>query len=264
MAPKTIVVPLDGSSFAERALPVAKVLARRLDAGLVLMTTKSGDWDTDGKVYLDALAQHVDGLTTEVVCVDTHPASRAIAEVADDGDGDRIVCMASHGRGVVGWAALGSVAEEVIQATARPIVLVGRHCSPNWGDPLEQLVVCVDGADADDPVIPVASDWAHALALHVTIAHVIHPLDVEGATHRNVAVEAIAQHLRAGGVGTSRVLLRSSFTAGAIADYARDLPGSIITMGTHARTGLKRVALGSVALATVGIATCPVLLTPVS
>jgi len=38
MRPKTLVVPLDGSEFAERALPIATTLAERLDAGLLLVS----------------------------------------------------------------------------------------------------------------------------------------------------------------------------------------------------------------------------------
>ena len=260
MVPNTIVVPLDGSDFAERALPVAKVLARRFGAGLVLMTTQSGDWDVDGKSYLDALARQEREITTEVASVDIHPASRAIAEVSTDAG--RLVCMTSHGRGGLRWAALGSVAEEVIRERTQPTVLVGRHCDPEWGTDLAELVVCVDASTDDDPVIPVAAEWAKALSLHARVTHVIHPLDVEGATRGDATVTVLADRLRQVGVDATTGLLRSSYTAGAISDYARDLPGSVIAMSTHRRTGVKRVALGSVSLATVGLATCPVLVVP--
>ena len=36
--PRTFVVPLDGSDFAARALPIAAELGARFDAGLVLAT----------------------------------------------------------------------------------------------------------------------------------------------------------------------------------------------------------------------------------
>jgi nucleotide-binding universal stress UspA family protein len=40
MAPKTFVVPLDGSEFAERALPVAETLAERLGGSLLLVSAQ--------------------------------------------------------------------------------------------------------------------------------------------------------------------------------------------------------------------------------
>lgn len=262
MLPNTIVVPLDGSSFAERALPIAKVLARRFSAGLVLMTTRSGEWDVDGKAYLEALANQERDLMTEVASVDIHPAARAIAEVS--AETGRLVCMTSHGRGGLRWAALGSVAEEVIRERTEPTVLVGRHCDPEWGADLAELIVCVDASRDDDTVVQVAAEWAKALSMRARVTHVIHPLDVEGATRRDVTLTAIAERLRGEGVDAHEVLLRSSYTAGAISDYARDLPGSMLAMNTHGRTGVKRIALGSVALATVGLATCPVLVAPVT
>jgi len=43
------------------------------------------------------------------------------------------------------------------------------------------------------------------------------------------------------------VVLRGSFTAGAIVDFARELPATLIAMNTHAHSGMARLALGSIA-----------------
>ena len=40
MEPKTFVVPLDGSEFAERALPVAEAMADRIGGGLLLVSAQ--------------------------------------------------------------------------------------------------------------------------------------------------------------------------------------------------------------------------------
>ena len=40
MAPKTFVVPLDGSTFAERALPIAAAMADRIGGGLLLVSAQ--------------------------------------------------------------------------------------------------------------------------------------------------------------------------------------------------------------------------------
>lgn len=44
----------------------------------------------------------------------------------------------------------------------------------------------------------------------------------------------------------------------AICDAAKELPADLIVMGTHGRTGLARVLLGSVAERTLRLAACPV------
>jgi nucleotide-binding universal stress UspA family protein len=40
--PKTIIVPLDGSEFAERALAPAAALAKRTGAEIIVMTSQIG------------------------------------------------------------------------------------------------------------------------------------------------------------------------------------------------------------------------------
>ncbi len=47
-----------------------------------------------------------------------------------------------------------------------------------------------------------------------------------------------------------------------VADYAKQWPADIIVLGTHGRTGLNRLLLGSVAEKLVRLSTVPVLLIP--
>ena len=262
MVVKTIVVPLDGSPFAERALPIARAVARRVGAEIILVTTHWDDWESaDRKGYLEDIAAQQNDIRTEVALIDEHPAARAIEHVVNDGP-NRLVCMTSHGRGTFRWAMLGSVAEEVVRKTREPMLLVGRHCSDAWPGDFRHMLVCVDGSNVADPIIPVATRWAKALGLDARVAHVVHPLDVEGATHPNEVLDAIVEHFVADGVNAVPVVLRGSHTAGAIADFARELPATLVAMNTHARGGMARLALGSVAMGTVGLADCPLLLTP--
>ena len=111
--------------------------------------------------------------------------------------------MSTHGRGSFGWAILGSFAEEVVCQHDEPLFLVGRHCRDDWVDG-RYMLVCVDGSTAADPIVPPAIRWAKALHLDVHVAHVIHPLDVEGATHPDPIVAAIVAAFEAAGVHASR------------------------------------------------------------
>src|SRR6188474_2412668 len=108
----TFVVPLDGSKFAERALPVANALATRLGGDVVAVTTP---WERDPAAadrYLAEVAARTN--LSDSVLVRDREAAGAIEYAAHDGP-DRTVCMTSHGRGGLRWAMLGSVAEEVLQ-----------------------------------------------------------------------------------------------------------------------------------------------------
>jgi universal stress protein A len=55
------------------------------------------------------------------------------------------------------------------------------------------------------------------------------------------------------------VLVRSPVPFEAIASAARRLGADVVVVGTHGRTGLTRLALGSVAERVVALAPCPVL-----
>jgi nucleotide-binding universal stress UspA family protein len=263
MTPRTFVVPLDGSRFAERALPVAHSLAERLGGRLLLMTTRWDDDARDPSSYLARMAGEQNAVPTDVLLIQDRPAPQAI-DVALEEDEDRVVCMTSHGRGRLRWALLGSVAEEVIRNARRPVVLVGRHCSYDLPAPSRHLMACVDGSNVADPVLPIAAEWAAALTVDVHLTNVVHPLDVQDAVHPPAVIPAMIARLRAEGVDATPVVLRRSYVPGALADYAGELPAALVVMTSHARTGFDRVALGSVAMGTLALSPCPVIVTRAS
>lgn len=261
--PRAFVVPLDGSRFAERAIPVATALARRVDGRVVLLTTR---WDSElgpAAGYLERTAAEIGDGRAEVMLVQDRPGPEAIEMVAAAG-GDLLVCMTTHGRGGLRWAVLGSVAEEVVRESRRPVLLVGTHCGAGWPARFEHVVACVGGSDVDDPIVPVVSEWARALDLSVHVAHVIHPLDTEQPPHADKVLAEIVAHLESDGVRAVPVVLRRSFVPGALADYAATSSAALLMMTSHTRTGITRVALGSVAMGTVALAPVPVLVATAS
>jgi nucleotide-binding universal stress UspA family protein len=58
---------------------------------------------------------------------------------------------------------------------------------------------------------------------------------------------------------TARCVLLEGNASRQIVRFARQRRASLITIGTHGRTGLRRLFLGSVAAAVVAAAPCPVL-----
>jgi nucleotide-binding universal stress UspA family protein len=59
----TVVVPLDGSEFSEKALPVADRLARRLGAGVLLFSAVEKEDDApDRKAELSSIAETFEGV----------------------------------------------------------------------------------------------------------------------------------------------------------------------------------------------------------
>jgi nucleotide-binding universal stress UspA family protein len=140
---------------------------------------------------------------------------------------------------------------------------------------VQHILVPTDfSADAEQAV-----DYAIALAsvfrARVTLLHVIYEVlwaagetamslppayfaELEAATRRQM--EKARQRVRAAGLeGDSIVAYGMPFEH--IVTAARDQGVDLIIMGTHGRTGLKHVLMGSVAERVVRLAPCPVLVT---
>ena len=149
MATNQILVPLDGSPLAEIAIPEARQLAKALDSKVVLLQVvasveeviESGTmriavdeiWSSQRDAalrYLHGLqTREFAGLRTEVMVEQGSPAE-TILDVARTRNVDRIV-MATHGRtGMTRWV-FGSVAEKVLRAADRVVVLVRAPWSGN-------------------------------------------------------------------------------------------------------------------------------------
>jgi nucleotide-binding universal stress UspA family protein len=139
-----ILVPLDRSSRAESALPLAAHLARAIAGSLVLVrvvSTATAFWPsmdtsfsglqaaidadyTEASQYLQALAvsSRLDGIPTEVVVRSASVASTLLATTASSGTDT--IAMCSHGStGITRWV-MGSIAHRVLNATKLPVLLV--------------------------------------------------------------------------------------------------------------------------------------------
>ena len=257
MRPRTVTVALDGSPFAERAIPVAMALANQIGASVRFVEACTDEEPDAERVYLDRIARD-HGVSDTTFVQDRRP-TEALVDAAEGVGGT--LCMTSHGRGKLRWSALGSVAEDVIRASHRPVLLVGRHCEPPASGRFQNAIVCLDGAPGTDPVEPLATAWATCLDLAVHAVQVIHPLDVEWAEKPNESVVAAVSRMRSQGLDARHVLLRSRLPAHAIADYVETVPDSIVLMSSHSRTGVARVALGSVAMGVVAMSVAPVVIT---
>jgi len=138
----TIVVPLDGSSFAEMALEQAQHLASRSGARLVLISAlpenpaisdmlipreEQSLWDSEFEwrsSYLEEIKARLcsEGLEVDSHIVGTFPAE-AILELSEREGADLIV-MSTHGRGGLPRLWLGSVASDVVRQASRPVLLI--------------------------------------------------------------------------------------------------------------------------------------------
>jgi len=140
---QTILVPLDGSPFAEGALPYAAAIARRTGGCIrvvhkhvprqpvhpdsVLADDPNLDpltWKSE-RAYLDAITRRLvaAGVASVTSALLEGPTVEAIANEVTATKPDLVV-MTTHGRGPVARFWLGSVADALVRRLTTPILLI--------------------------------------------------------------------------------------------------------------------------------------------
>jgi nucleotide-binding universal stress UspA family protein len=165
-----IVVPVDGSPFSERALPVAAWLAHDVGSPLHLVQVVAGRGTERAIHHIHDLAHRFGAAGWDVVRGDD-PATAIHAATREDGAA--LTCLATHGRDR-SVALLGSVATAVLDRATRPVMLVGPAARPPCSADAE-AVVAVDGSPDDGRVVAVAADWAAQLGRPLVVATVAEP-----------------------------------------------------------------------------------------
>jgi nucleotide-binding universal stress UspA family protein len=139
---KKLLVPLDGSELAERAVRHAEEIARGTGAEILLLQAVHipmpivpeavliaggkavEEAAKEATAYLEATAASLraEGFRVRTM-VEERPPADAILHIADREEVDAIV-MSTHGRSGFSRLVMGSVAESVRHATRRPVMLV--------------------------------------------------------------------------------------------------------------------------------------------
>ena len=266
-----ILVPLDGSRLAERALPYAQQLA---EPGCQLILLEVGQDEDD----LGLLERHADSCASLETAVGD-PAEQILRVAKDLNVG--LIVMTTHGRGALGRWAFGSVADAVTRTSPVPVFVVHPQDGDSEVAPFVQRVVApLDGSPLAEEALPTAMSLARRL--HVPV-HLVTAIDVTRilpvemmptvAFDASLYEETVAQfeadatawltqaaeQLQHEGVAATWAILRGSpFLA--ITEAVK--PGDVIVMTSHGRGGVRRWLLGSVAEKLVREGPVPVVLVP--
>ena len=137
-----ILVPLDGSSLSETSLPHAEAIGKQFGSTLILLQVIAPPPQTGSDVpastfsvtsdqeraeterYLATIGESLRTrqLKTETRIVVGHAADEILSSAATTQAS--LVVMATHGRGGLGRAIFGSVANEVLQRCHLPLLLI--------------------------------------------------------------------------------------------------------------------------------------------
>jgi nucleotide-binding universal stress UspA family protein len=284
-----ILVPLDGSQIGETALGYGESLARSVKGSMTLLHVAPGgqapiDQMPEADAYVQGiageLAEH--GVQTEVAIAYGGSVSNWISEEADSRHAN-IVIMGTHGRAGLDRMLHGSVAQDVLQRSRIPMLIVKAGQDSRAGrfeEPGPCLVVSLDGSRFAEAALAAARDLAFALGARIVLVEVVPdnaarvadagtisvPLDDDRTHRRSIAsVEAyllnIQRTLRADGF-EAHIDIRVGEPADQIGLAAETHSAAAVVMATHGRSGLQRALVGSVAGKVLQGCDVPLLLLP--
>lgn len=285
---RRILIPLDGSPLAERALPHAEALARACGDGLALLRVVTpaessqslfwkttipaelrGEWEqaalqrADRELRDTAARLRAAGLSVDSEVIAADDAAQAIIERADRDGTVGLVLMASHGRGGLGRWVLGSVAAKVLQAVATPLMLVRPGADAAAAPRYATALVPLDGSAFAEQALGEARLLASATGCALVLATVAAERDdapaADAIAHAEAYLTEMAGELRADGLSARQRVLAGE-PAEQILRAAEQERADMIVMATHGQGGWRALWIGSVASKVVEGASIPVLL----
>jgi len=289
----SILVPLDGSTFAEAALPIALRFARDAKATLALVAVLEDEWVQAGSWPADALRveleEYLEGVVRKLgehdvprvtIAVADGPVARTLENYAA-GEGVRFIVMSTHGRGAVNRAWLGSVADHVVRHVAIPVVLVRPPEPPSESlgeaPPFRAMLVPLDGSSRAEGVLEWVVRIAQPARSECRLLTVVPPpprfttpylphaaREVReslecGRERAEKYLVGAAQRLREAGLAVTTKVEVGIRPAAGILRAADDPTVDLVAIATHGRSGVSRIMLGSVADKVVRGADLPVL-----
>jgi nucleotide-binding universal stress UspA family protein len=286
MTYRKVLVPLDGSELAERAIPYGKAIAKTKGSELILFTVSVASMeqlDRPMKAYLEL---NVKELQSQGI-----KASMAIAygNVADEivGFADKnnidLIIISTHGySGIKRWV-LGSVARKVLYGTCVQVLLIKSKAQKISQIELKKLLLPLDGSPFAEAPIPIIEELTKGTKTEIVLTLVCEPplvpsygdrpINPTWKTHRDalwaVTQQQASEYLKKveSKLKKQGMKVKSRVIPGELGRVAENIMQAgkkenvdLIIMTTHGRSGVSRWVYGGVANRIVEESLQPVLL----
>ncbi|MBI4842940.1 MAG: universal stress protein [Nitrospirae bacterium] len=277
---RKILVAVDGSEASLHALKESFKLASNEKSWITVVSVippYSGDLDliTMGNVLASARKPCEDALSLanktaeaeraliKTVCEEGEIHER-IVDLADAENCDLIV-MGRRGMSRLERALLGNITARVIGYSNRDVLVVPRNTTVGW----QKILVATDGSKFSKAAAAKAIDFAKSYGGELIVISVVDvptefygeaPQVVEDMIKKakgyteDVRKEAVSADVKA------ETFVREAEAYRAITEIAKEHQVDTIVMGSHGRTGLKRLLMGSVTERVIGLSHCPVMI----
>jgi nucleotide-binding universal stress UspA family protein len=281
---KRILVATDFSPRSDRALRRATLLAKQLEATLSLVHVVDDDRpkrmvDSEresASMVLEKQARslrEVDGVDC-IARVVLGRLADEIVKAAEESAAD-VLILGSHRHRALQDVFLGTTAERTIRVAGRPLVVANGVPAGFY----RNILVAIDLSEWSAAGLRVIADVGLGKQALVSVVHVFDAparnyLSLTSAGEQDLrdylagerarAAKELASFLRDAGFAPAHQVLKPNETNAAhvICTTAREVAADLIVVGTHGRTGIAKLLLGSVAQEVLHIAEQDVLAIP--
>jgi nucleotide-binding universal stress UspA family protein len=273
---KKLLVAVDGSEISLHAFKEALGITKKDVLVLAVAPTYSGDLRVMGtsdisdllkepcEQALNKVLQMAEEEKAEIrpVCV-MGEAYETIVDVAEDEGRDLIVMGVRGSR--LEHLLVGSTTARVIGFSSQDVLIIPEKASVRW----ERILLATDGSEysrkAAERALTLVQDSGGTLKV-VSVLEIsphIYAVAPELTEEKIKLPRQYAQEVK--DLAASRGIIAEDFVREAesadevIIELVRQTDIDLIVMGSHGRTGLKRLLMGSVTERVIGNAPCPVL-----
>lgn len=270
---KTIIVPVDFSTYSENALKVAANIAKTQQAEIVTVhmmgmsdaVISKEENSMEGMFHLKLTQKrfeefldkdYLEGITVHQT-VKNYTVFSELDDVAKEHNGDLII-MGSHGSSGLSEMFVGSNTEKVVRTATVPVLVIKEETNFN----AKKAVFACDYKLESTEVFKKATNLFKALGMEVSLVFI----NLPGESYLNTA--AIDQrivdfliHLDGQGkILPEDITIYSDYTVEkGIFNYAKKIKADIIGIPTHGRRGLAHFFSGSISEDIVNHSKLPVL-----
>jgi nucleotide-binding universal stress UspA family protein len=286
MAYQRVLVPLDGSELAERAIPHAKTIAKTKGSELILFTVSIASveqLDRPMKAYLELNAKELqsEGIKASIAIAYGNVADEIVG-FADKNNIDLII-ISTHGySGIKRWV-LGSVARNVLYGTSVQVLLIKSKAPKAPRIDLKKILLPLDGSSFSETPIPFIAELTKGTEAETVLTVVSEPplvpsygdrpINPTWKKHKNKLwaetqqqaseyLRKVEARLKKQGMKVKSQVIPGELgkVAESIMQAAKEENVNLIAMTTHGRSGVSRWVYGGVANRIVEESLQPVLL----
>jgi nucleotide-binding universal stress UspA family protein len=290
-----ILVPLDGSELAERALPPAMSIARQQQGEIILPSIPGYDMailpvtagygvpppDPAAEDSIEKVEHYLSGVLQEWAEPEITVRSKVLkgdqaGVILDTAavEGVGLIVMTSHGySGFTRWM-LGSVTERVLRGAPCPVLLVRN------ADPIRKAVITLDGSRLAEEALQPGLEVAGLLGCQTTLFRVdqqeqlssvelglleasssefCQELVRDNRDRVSYYLECLSERFSLPGQDIETAVVKGK-AAECILEYIDEQQIDLVSIATHGYTGLRRWVYGSVTEKVVRNANCAMLI----